>query len=194
MNAVLKRAATKQTIAEEILADLDLVSKWSAFGEPYIVGATAMGLLVAPDIDMEIYCDSLRIEDGFSILQKCAHNPNVAGTEFKNCLYTPDQGYYWKLNYRDEEGELWKIDMWSVKKKHSGPLGKDFVEPMRKALTPDLREKILKIKEGTLIDPSIQCRSVFIYQAVLEGQVTDIEGLREWLKDRDIERLNEWTP
>ena len=52
-------------------------ARWQVFGTPVLVGAVAYELAMAPDIDMEIYCDEPRIEDGFTILRDCALHPSV---------------------------------------------------------------------------------------------------------------------
>ncbi len=65
MDTVLTRAAQRLETAHEILSELQLLDRWREFGEPVLVGAVAYNLVVALDIDMEIYCDNLRIEDGF---------------------------------------------------------------------------------------------------------------------------------
>ena len=82
MHDVIARADTRQRIAEQILDELDLVNLWSRFGTCNLVGAVAYHLVVAPDIDMEIFCPVLRIEDGFDIIQTCALHPKVKKTYY----------------------------------------------------------------------------------------------------------------
>lgn len=53
---LLQRAEQRRQTAEAILRDLDLMSRWRRFGRPVLVGALAIDVAVAPDIDMEIYC------------------------------------------------------------------------------------------------------------------------------------------
>jgi hypothetical protein len=50
MDDVIEHAAYRRQVAEEILAELDLVRKWERFGRPVLVGAFAYDLLVDPDI------------------------------------------------------------------------------------------------------------------------------------------------
>ena len=70
MNNVLDRAAQRLHQAHVILTQLQLLERWQAFGSPILVGAVAYDLAIAPDIDMEIYCDVPRIEDGFVVLRE----------------------------------------------------------------------------------------------------------------------------
>ena len=53
MSEILSRAETRQQIAEHILQELDLVNRWSQFGQCNLVGAGTYRLVVAPDIDIE---------------------------------------------------------------------------------------------------------------------------------------------
>ena len=71
MSDVLARADARQKIAEHILQELDLIDRWGRFGTCNVVGAVAYGLVVAPDIDIEIFCPQPRIEDGFDVLKAC---------------------------------------------------------------------------------------------------------------------------
>src|SRR5438128_1925973 len=146
MNDVLDRAEQRLRQAHEILTQLQLLERWQAFGTPVLIGAVAYGLAMAPDIDIEIYCDVPRIEDGFVVLRDCALHPNVRKARFGNYLDEADEGLYWRLIYRTDDGTDWKIDMWSMRYDHPGPCARDLVEPLRQALTPETRPVILELK------------------------------------------------
>ena len=72
MRDLIDNAAYRRQVAENILADLDLVRKWEKYGRPVLVGAFAYNLMIDPDIDMEIYCSDLRIDHGFQVLSECS--------------------------------------------------------------------------------------------------------------------------
>ncbi|MDP9382963.1 MAG: hypothetical protein M3Q29_23070 [Chloroflexota bacterium] len=110
----------------------------------------AYGLVVAPDIDMEIYCEWPRVENGFAIVSQLALDPSVWKVRFSNELEGPDRGLYWQLRYRDPESEareVWKIDMWLLGEDHPGPRSAGLVQPMREVLTPERRAAILWVEE-----------------------------------------------
>jgi hypothetical protein len=180
MSEVLARADTRQRIAEQILDELDLVNRWTRFGTCNLVGAVAYHLVVAPDIDMEIFCPDPRIEDGFEIIRACALYPRVTKTKFWKALDPPHYGLYWQVRY-DYTGEEWKIDMWSVVDSYSEPCGSQLTEPMRNALTPESRETILCLKEAVLADETLNCPSIQIYRAVLDCDVRSLHDLKAWL-------------
>jgi len=118
--AAVARADHRKRAAEAVLRDLDLMTRWRAVGRPVLVGALSFDLAVAPDIDLEIYCPELRVDDGFRVLAQCAQNPRVLSAQYLNGLITADQALYWQLRYRDEAGTEWKIDMWSARMEKNG--------------------------------------------------------------------------
>ena len=180
MSEIISRAENRQRIAEHILRELDLVNQWNRFGTCHLVGAVAYGLVVVPDIDMEIFCPEPRIEDGFEIIRSCALHPRVIRTRFWNALGPPHHGLYWRVDY-EYEGEEWKIDMWSMADSYSLPCGTHLTEPMIRVLTPESRETILSLKEAVCADDALECPSIQIYRAVLDYDVRTVDELKEWL-------------
>jgi len=194
MEHILSRTTVRLSTAQAILAELQLIERWKKFGNPIVVGAVAYDLVVAPDIDMEIFCEAPSIEDGFEMLQSCALHPRVRKARFANELHGPDQGLYWQLRYLTEDEQIWKIDMWSLSYDHPGPYAAALVDPMRQALTDETRQAILLIKEQVLLDPTIQCGSINIYRAVLDDGVRDVEQYRMWLEHHQASGLLTWKP
>lgn len=191
---VFQRAEEKRRMAEQILADLQLVERWRRYGRPVIVGALAYNLVVDFDIDMEIYCPEIQIDHGFEILRQSAQNERVTNAQFFNGLHGPDQALYWQLRYRDTANNHWKIDMWSAPDDYPLPRSEYFVEPMKKALTEETRRAILELKEHRMNDRSLQCLSIDLYRAVLEDGVRTPDGLRQWLQTRETGQLTGWKP
>lgn len=193
-DTVLARARQRLQTAQQILADLQLIEQWQRFGKPMIVGAAAYGLMVAPDIDLDIFCDEPFIQDGFAVLAACAHHPRVHKARFANKLADPDQGLYWQLRYQHPDGQEWKIDMWSFGHDHPGAYAAALVEPFTEALTDETRQAILTIKEQALIDATLQCGSIHLYRAVLDDNVRTVEQFRVWLEQNSTDGLTSWQP
>jgi hypothetical protein len=194
MDTVLTRAAHRLHTAQQIIDELQLVERWSAFGSPVLVGAVAYDLVVAPDIDMEIFCDELKIEHGFQVLETCALHPRVRKARFSNKLDGPDMGLYWQLRYLHENGQEWKVDMWSMRRDHPGPYAAALVEPLKQALTAETRQTILELKEQALRDPLLQCGSIYIYRAVLDDGIRNAEQFKNWLEHNQTDGLTAWQP
>ena len=90
--------AQRQQAAKGMLADLDLIRRWSQFARPVIVGAMSYGLMVAPDIDMEIFHGGEPpTEASFAVMAACAGHPAVRKVRFSNHLDGADEGIYWQL-------------------------------------------------------------------------------------------------
>jgi len=193
MSDVFSRAAHRLWAARDVLARLPVMERWAEFGTPILVGAVAYGLVVAPDIDIEVYCDEPRIEDGFTILRDCALNPRVKKARFANELEGPDQGLYWQLRYLYADGQLWKIDMWSLRRDHPGPVARDLIEPMRQALTDERRQAILEIKEQ-VVARGLGYPSIQVYRAVIEAGARSIDEFEEWYRRDPVEGLTDWKP
>jgi hypothetical protein len=188
------RAAERRRVAMTILTELDLIGRWQRFGRPVVVGALAYDLVVAPDIDMEVYCPEVKVADGFQVLSECAQLPGVIKARFANELAGPDQALYWQLRYRQDDGTVWKIDMWSAHTDYELPRAEYLIEPMRAALTPEARRAILALKEQREQDADLACLSIDLYRAVLEDGVRTAADFRAWLASHETGQLTDWRP
>jgi hypothetical protein len=61
-------------------------------------------------------------------------------------------------------------------------------------LTDETRRAILEIKEGLLLDPTVQCGSIHVYRAVLGAGVRTLGGFKAWLADNRVDGLVDWKP
>jgi hypothetical protein len=175
-----------------ILGTLGLMERWSEFGVPRLVGAAAYGLMVAPDIDIDIYCPDPRVEIGFRVVSDLAREPGVWKVRFSNELDAPDQGLYWQLRYRPGDGEVWRIDMWLLADDHPGPRSSDLVEAMRRALTEETRIAILTIKEA--VQGRGDVHSMDVYRAVLDDGVRTAVDFLTWQAEHKSVGLTSWRP
>ncbi|MEU7141916.1 hypothetical protein ABZ942_20860 [Nocardia sp. NPDC046473] len=191
---VLEQSRQRIRQAHEILTRLRLFERWQAFGTPILVGAMACELAMAPDIDIEIYCDAPCIEDGFTVLRDCAVLDNVRKARFGNHLNDPDEGLYWRLDYRATDGTDWKIDMWMLRRDHPGPCAAQLVAPLRAALTPEIRRTILELKSLMQTGTIPRCPSIDIYRAVIDGGLHSDADLAKWLAVHPRDQLTFWKP
>jgi hypothetical protein len=192
---LLRWGAERQAQAERIIRTLDLPDRWSPYGQPILVGAVAHGLVGKPDVDLEVFCERPRIEDGFAVVSALALQPGVWKVRFSNELDGPNCGLYWQLRYRDPASatqEVWKLDMWLLGHDCPGPVARDLIEPMRDALTAETRTAILAIKRDTLADRDVH--GIDVYQAVLDGGVRTTADFRDWLTTHRPAGLTRWHP
>ncbi len=193
LDNIFARAEERNARALEILERLDLFRRWSRFGSPELVGAVGYGLAVRPDIDMDIYSDTPCIEHGFAVMSEVARLPGIWKVRFSNELSGPDQGLYWGLRYRAEDGEVWKVDQWYLSQDHpQAHWGEKFAAAMDQVLTKDTRRVILEIKEATQGDPDVH--GMDVYRAVLEGGVHNLEMFRDWFPEHQTRGISLWLP
>jgi hypothetical protein len=99
-------------VAQEVLGELDLVRRWVRYGEVVVVGSVGLELVVAPDIDLEIWSDEPRVTDGFAVLGELAELPRVRRITYLDARDRHERGQYWKLEYERMPDETWTVDMW----------------------------------------------------------------------------------
>ena len=190
---ILSRAERRRQQALVVLDKLGLMERWSHFGEPKIVGAVRYGLVVAPDIDLAIYSEHPQISHGFAVMSSLAEIPGVWKVRFSNELDRPDEGLYWQVRYIAGDATVWKVDNWLLSINHPQAQWDDrFALALEKALIPESRRAILKIKEDT--SGQEWAHGIDIYQAVMEGGVRSLTAFQEWLAAKPSEKLNYWLP
>jgi len=193
METPKERAAKRLDISNEILHELQLLNRLAGIGSPVVVGAAACGLIVNPDIDIEIYCTEPNAEDGFMLLAEISKHPKVKEIKFKNAMDTADQGLYFQIRYLHSD-VLWKIDMWLLANNHPGPTARDFLNPMLNTLTETTRLAIIEIKEELLLRGE-KYPSIYIYQSVLDGDARSLEDFYNWYETNNKPTgLTTWVP
>lgn len=188
----LNRALHKKQQATKIIKELQLIEKWSKVGDCFIVGATAYNLIVTPDIDLETFCDEINPQLIMQELAVLVANPNVIELKYHDFSKTDFNGHYFKLIYQ-ELGIEWTIDMWLFSNNREGALSRDLVPFMKRHLTNETREIILDIKEA-LIDRNKDVSSIFIYQAVLEFGIKNVDDFLLWTTTNNISIPFHWKP
>lgn len=188
----LKRAFHKKQQAEKILRELQLIEKWNEIGDCFVVGATAYDLIVTPDIDLETFCEEINPARIMKELAVLLGNPNVLELKYYDYSKSDFNGHYFKLVYQVQEVH-WTIDMWLFSNNREGALSRDIVPFMKETLTMETREIILDIKEA-LMKKKQDFSSVFIYQAVLEFGVNNVNDFLEWTITHNTKVPYHWRP
>ena len=195
MDEILCRAEQRRRQALAVLEELDLLGRWSRYGRPFLLGAVKFGLVVNRDIDLNIYSDHPRIDQGFKLMSEIAVLPGVLKIRYSNKLETPDQGLYWQIQYQDKRGDVWKIDNWFVSEGQYAGWGEAFAERMQESLTTEKRQIILQIKEFMQGNPEV--RGIDIYKAVLEDGIRSPSEFTTWMQENkspDLGAISEWMP
>lgn len=191
-NDYLARAEQRLDAANQVLEDLDLLARWRRYGDPVTCGSVAYGLVVEPDIDVEVFTDVPSIDAAFGLLHEVAKVPGVVRCAFTNELNGPLSGIYCRIVY-DRDHVRWNLDNWLLRRAHAGPSSARLVEPMRRALTPETRAAVLEIKEAAF-DRSEPVQGIWVYRAVLAEGLRGYPAFRDWLRCVDTNQLTDWTP
>ena len=177
----------------EVVERLGIVRAWREVGEVFEVGSHRFGLMTKPNLDFEIYVDTPTVEQGFGAIRDIAAVQGVEGVVYHNFLDTPDPGLYWRVDYRDEDGLLWDVDLWLVPWSHPcAGMADALVRAMNEALTSETRAIILALKNER--DPEKPLRGIDIYKAVLDGGVKTTIELADYMRRHPSADLETWNP
>lgn len=191
---IFEQEERTRVTAHQILHELKLIERWQEVGKPILVGAAAYHLMMNPDIDMEIYCAAPDASAGFQVLAQCVKHPNVISAKYVNLLDKEDQGIYYQIKYRHDDGTEWKLDMWLMAHDHPGPCARDLVEPLKAALTEETRRSILEIKQQIQRSSDVQAPSIQIYEAVIDHGIRSFDEFLRWKAEHGREGLTSWKP
>lgn len=186
------RAERRADDARQVLANLDLLSRWKRHGDPVVCGSVAYGLVVEPDIDMEIFAAEPSIDAAFEVLREVAKVPGVVRCAFTNDLDGPAAGIYCRIVY-DHAGVRWNLDNWLLPRDHPGPFSARLVQPMLGALTAETRRAVLEIKETALARKE-PVQGIWVYRAVLTEGIRGYADFHSWLRGVDTSVLTNWSP
>src|SRR4029079_5148660 len=138
------------------------------------VGSSALGLMVAHDIDITTLCRSLDPGPVFDFGRRLARHSRVRRLTFRkdtgrwntHAVY-PD-GIYWLVEYVADPDVAWTLDLWFLLD-GTTQFDLEHVKTLPGRLTPDTRAAILRIKEAVYADTSRpRGPSYAIYEAVLD--------------------------
>lgn len=169
------------------------MEKWGQYGSPRLLGAVSMNLVWNRDIDMNIYAHAPDLKNGFAVMGEIAAIPGVNSIGFHNFINTPDQGYYWCVDYTGADGKQWKIDNWYVADNHPDAMvGENLSARINEIITDAQRSSIIKLKYLSRKEKGI--RGIDIYRAVIEGGIEDISSLMEWIDEHRNNGMMYWMP
>lgn len=181
--------------ARELVSALDIEGIWCSIGaEVHLVGSLRMGLLVKHrDIDFHIYSSPLVLSDSFAAMARLAADDRVEEIVCRNLIDTDEKCVEWHAVCRDADGEKWQLDMIHILR---GSFYDGYFERMADrisaVMTDEMRDAVMRLKYETPDDEHIA--GVNYYRAVIEGGVRDMDSLRRWLSEHDVQGIVEWIP
>jgi hypothetical protein len=181
LNLFLKREA------DEILNGKGLIDILKSFGTPHIQGSYELDLMTWRDLDIYLQVDNIKEKDFFDLGSQICTLLAPIKMSYRNELIAKTKnlptGLYWGVYLGNERADAWKIDIWAVNPSECQRLI-NFCSEIKKKLTPDFVFSILNIKSLCWKDPEYRRSygSMDIYNSVIENNVKDIKGFRDYLK------------
>lgn len=181
-----KRQKALQEEGREVLKKLQIIPFLSKFGNPNIVGSFTLGLMTWQDIDIELV-KPINEEEYWQTVHYIFRQSNLKGTFImdyrKSVNPNTPKGLYICVQYYGKQKDPWKIDIWFIPPRE--PNQENLNEWIKNNLKGEHRIPILEIKNAISSNPKYrkQIFSVDIYKAVIEKNIRDLEGFKNYLKE-----------
>lgn len=183
--------------ASKLLAEKGIIRLLGTYGELKFVGSYAAKLMVKPDIDMEIVNPNISSDDVIELTRtfftmKDNYSVEIAdGTEYIRRPGHP-KGYFLGVNIMYEEVR-WHLDIWithlpidTSESEYTSLRQQNWFENINQ----ELFETILLLKHQLNEKGDYhKYASANVYESVLNGGVTTLEGFYEWAKTYDTDAL-----
>ena len=193
---LLFNAKKLQNQASRVIKELLLKERWGKIGKVNFSGSFTFGLMINPNIDMEIYTDNPNPKSGFKIISEIAQTVGVKRIKYVNQMEDEiDPGLYYCVQYIDKNSLMWSIDSWLISTNH--PFAhhtEKFANAMNKRLNDEIRIKILRIKNDIYEHAETKIRSIDIYKAILRDGIENYGEFFEWFKKNPPRKLENWLP
>jgi hypothetical protein len=183
-----------QEEAKDILDNAKLLLPFNDNGTTHIVGSYDLGLLVYGDLD--IYYEpssSVNVIDIFTAsIEIAMQSKDIITMRFERELFKKEPkcppGMYLQFKLRVMSRRIWQIDIWAPTKEYLDDFFIRF-SSLKSKLTPQNKELILKIKHELTGPENKTPRyfSYFLYKAILEENLTDLNEIKDYLTGQGIE-------
>ncbi len=188
-------AGKNQLKAKQVIKDCKIIEAWQSIGaEINLVGSLRMGLLITHrDIDFHIYTPRLDIAESFNAMAQIAQSPGIEKIVYGNLLAEEDACLEWHAWYRDNEENLWQIDMMHIRRgsEYDGFFEKQ-AERICAVMTPAQKETILRLKYETPAEEKIG--GIEYYMAVIRDGVKNWKEFSLWRKKNPQTGIIRWLP
>jgi hypothetical protein len=184
---MVQRQDALQSEADAVCGDLGLDELLSSVGRPVRVGSSALGLMVARDVDITVICPALGLAATAAVAgigAELAVHQRVRQVRFRDDTgrWNTDPAYpdglYLGLDYRSPPGHDWNLDIWFVDEPDRQP-DLAHLTTLAPRLTPDARLAILRIKQAWA-DRGAKVRGFDVYRSVLDDEVRTPEQFDQW--------------
>jgi len=138
--------------------------------------------MVDGDIDIYVICKEFNKSTSVNVLNELIANNDFRGYMFYDFVKRRKKGfpkgYYLGLKTR-LKSRKWKVDIWFMKSMDN--VSDKFMKKILTGLSDANRAKILELKNLVKIN-KLEIPSYLIYQAVIENNIKDLDGLKLYAK------------
>lgn len=191
MHRLLKESKKIKAQADKILKESGIIEILKDYGEVKIGGGYALDVMLRPDLDLLVITkkhDWNKVIDIQSKIMRLKYfrDFNFANwIDFEDRTVTLMKGYYFQL-WIPIGDQLWKMDIWLITPEYDRTF--ELTEYFKKLLDRETDDRkriaILEIKEA-MKENDKYAKGIdgkFIYKAVLENGVTNVEDFDKFLR------------
>jgi len=184
----LARADRLHAEADQVMDLIRLPEILAPHGPVTFIGSYFLDVMVYPDVDLLI--SPVAIEQLFALGAALARSPLVTQVVYEpsqDPLNLPDGLYLKPRIAHGDWGRPWKIDIWSLPEAVIATR-KAENERLRAALTPELRERIIRYKLSII---NAEGRTPmysghFMYRAFIDEGLTDFDEVTRYLQKNGV--------
>lgn len=183
---LLERQGWLQTRAADAIDRLNLTDILSDAGRPVVVGSAELGLMVWPDLDIEVVSpEPPAIGPILRVLERLITDAGMTKVSFGDTRNDANpqvpKGFYLGPDV-EIDGMMWQVDIWFMDEANHQHR-RQLVESIQSRLDDQAIQAILAIKQVAAASDLYHrgVSSVDIYQAVLDHDVVDIDGFDAYL-------------
>lgn len=167
--------------ADSLLTRFGVVDFLEKYGEVKIRGSYELDLMVDGDIDIYVIDKKFSKDRAIGCLNELIRQNKFRGYIFYDFVKRRKKGFpkgYYLGAKTKIDGYRWNIDIWFMKTMDT--VSDRFMKKVSSKLNSQNRETILKLKK-IIKERKIELPSFVIYQAVLDGGVSNLKQLKDFM-------------
>jgi hypothetical protein len=175
--------------ADNLLTETGLMDLLRQRGSVHVSGSHALRLMTWRDLDVYLEAPAITVTEFFTLGTRIAELLDPWKMFFTNNCARLDPKYpaglYWGIRLGDVRKGAWKIDLWALDSP-ACRLALEKCDEIAARLTPESRQVILELKSQLWRHPDYRdtITAKTIYDAVLGGGVTDLDGFWAFVRSR----------
>jgi hypothetical protein len=189
-DSLISQDAVLRTEADGLLSSTGLRGLLSRSGIVHVSGSYALRLMTWQDLDIYLEAPGITVSQFFALGGRIAELLHPWKMFFTNNRARLDAKYppalYWGIRLGDIRKGAWKIDLWALEAP-ACRLALESCDQIAARLTMESRQVILALKEQLWQHPDYRdtITSKTIYDAVLDGRVTDLDAFWAFVRSRN---------